>query len=402
MPGVAALSDDSTSIVDLGNGSVLIGVASYEDKQAGGLITVSTEKGGGESTFTRIEGGVGAIAVADIDGNGRLEAAVAPSPAPGRYPNAGPIRILRESGGSWQEDERLRINLPPGQFPNAMTFADLDGDARPELIVASEWGPVRIYTFDRGRMSDATDRWGIDEFTGLWQDVAVGDFNGDGRIDFVASNWGTNTPFQVAHDEPLVLVHGELAIPGLTDLIETERLPGSRELTAARSLPEIAAAMPFLLQQFSSFKEFADAPLARVLGDRAVLSKQTSARTLKSTVFLNEGDRFRPLPLPREAQMAPAFGVVVADFDGDGHEDMFIAQNFSPVRMGWDALDSGRGLVLRGDGQGNFRALTSTESGIRVSGDQRGAVVGDFDRDGYTDLAIGINGSAPQVFVNQR
>ena len=328
------------------------------------------------------------MAVADLNGDGQ------PEIVSGRH--AWSVTTGLNVTQLWEAD--FGSDPDDDGFP---AIADLDGDARPELIVACEWGPVRVFTFDRGRTSDATDRWGIDEFTGLWQDVAIGDFNGDGRIDFVASNWGTNTPFQVADDEPLVLVHGELAIPGLTDLIETERLPGSRELTAARSLPEIAAAMPFLLQQFSSFKEFADAPLVRVLGDRAVLSKQTSARTLESTVFLNEGDRFRPLTLPREAQMAPTFGVVVTDFDGDGHEDMFIAQNFSPVRMGLDALDAGRGLLLRGTGRGAFRTMATSESGIHVNGDQRGVVARDFDQDGRIDLAISVNGKPVTILRNQ-
>jgi hypothetical protein len=60
------------------------------------------------------------------------------------------------------------------------------------------------------------------------------------------------------------------------------------------------------------------------------LPKLTAA-TLDHTVFLNRGDRFEPRAMPREAQVAPAFGVNVADFDGDGHDDVFIAQNFFTV-----------------------------------------------------------------------
>ena len=37
---------------------------------------------------------------------------------------------------------------------------------------------------------------------------------------------------------------------------------------------------------------------------------------------------FEPVLLPPEAQFAPAFGVVVADFDGDGNEIFFSAKTF--------------------------------------------------------------------------
>ena len=44
-------------------------------------------------------------------------------------------------------------------------------------------------------------------------------------------------------------------------------------------------------------------------------------------VFLNRGDHFEARPLPLMAQLTPAFAPVVADFDGDGNEDIFLSQN---------------------------------------------------------------------------
>ena len=40
---------------------------------------------------------------------------------------------------------------------------------------------------------------------------------------------------------------------------------------------------------------------------------------------------FEARPLPAEAQLAPSFYAGVADFDGDGHEDLFLTQNFYPL-----------------------------------------------------------------------
>src|SRR6185503_10778294 len=107
-----------------------------------------------------------------------------------------------------------------------------------------------------------------------------------------------------------------------------------------------------------------------------------TASTLATTVFLNRKGRLEAIPLPAEAQFAPTFGVCVADFDGDGREDLFLAQNFFAFGVEDSRLDASRGLLLRGDGKGGFVAVPGQTSGIKVDGEQRGAAVADFDRDG--------------------
>jgi hypothetical protein len=123
--------------------------------------------------------------------------------------------------------------------------------------------------------------------------------------------------------------------------------------------------------------------------------------TLDQTVFLNRGDHFEAHALPLESQFAPAFAPVVADFDGDGNEDVFLSQNFSPTTVGNPRYDAGRGLLLLGDGKGGFVASSGTASGIKVYGDQRGAAAADYDRDGRVDLVVSQNGAETKLFHNQ-
>jgi hypothetical protein len=100
--------------------------------------------------------------------------------------------------------------------------------------------------------------------------------------------------------------------------------------------------------------------------------------------------------------MSPAFGLCVGDFDGDGREDLFIAQNFFAVQPETPRYDAGRGLLLAGDGSGGFRAVPGQESGIRVYGQQRGAAAADFDGDGRLDLALAQNGTETRLFHNKQ
>ena len=129
-------------------------------------------------------------------------------------------------------------------------------------------------------------------------------------------------------------------------------------------------------------------------------ARKAEAVMLASMVFLNRGDHFEAEPLPREAQWAPAFGVSVADFDGDGVEDLFLAQNFFALPAEASRLDAGRGLLLRGEGTGKLAPVSGQQSGIEVHGEQRGAAVADYDADGRVDLVVAQNGAATKLFRN--
>jgi len=65
------------------------------------------------------------------------------------------------------------------------------------------------------------------------------------------------------------------------------------------------------------------------------------------------------------------------------------------------AMDTGAGLVLRGDGRGGFQPLSVSRSGISVLGDQRGAAGADYDGDGRVDLAVSQNGGPTTLWHNR-
>ena len=116
-------------------------------------------------------------------------------------------------------------------------------------------------------------------------------------------------------------------------------------------------------------------------------------------MLLNDGDgRFEIRELPRAAQMAPAYGVVLSDFDADGMTDAVIGQNFFAAQpeTGW--LDGGLSVLLRGDGKGGFEAVEPTRSGIVIRSDVTSVTCADLNRDARPELVFTTNGGGAFIF----
>ncbi|HXI51784.1 MAG TPA: VCBS repeat-containing protein [Candidatus Saccharimonadales bacterium] len=381
---------------------LLVGSSNYEDASADAPAVLRFDLASRQVTGV-CTGGVsstGPLALGDLDLDGDLDLFVGGRVVPGRYPEPAPSRIFRWESGGFQLDTNNTAVLQGAGLVSGAVWSDLDGDGWPELILACEWGPVRVFQNRSGRLVETTAQLGLADFTGWWNSITTGDLDGDGRPDLVAGNWGWNGEETASRERPLPIFFGDFLDRGMVNLVESEWDPVSRDWAARRSLDALAGELPMLQEQFHSHLEFSQATLKTWLAPFQSRVRQLSVTTLASTVFLNRGDHFEPMPMPREAQWAPVFGVVVADFDGDGHEDVFLAQNFFATRPGTPRLDAGRGLLLRGEGNGKLHALGAAESGLEIYGEQRGAAAADFDGDGRTDLVVTQNGAATRLWRN--
>jgi hypothetical protein len=354
----------------------------------------------------------GPMAMADIDGDGDLDLFVGGRVAPNRYPEPASSALLNNDNGQLRFDaERSRPFERIGMVAAAV-YADLNEDGWPDLILACEAGPLRIFINEQGHLRawdpsidmaapDRTSRQKLSNLTGWWNSIAAGDFDGDGRLDLVAGNWGRNSSRERFLNRPIRLYFGSEPGEPAAQILEAHYDPLLDKYVPAQDWGKLSSVFPGLRERYSNYTAFAAADASQVLAAGLPKMQETEISFQDSVVLLNRDDHFEARPLPIQAQFAPVFGLAVGDLDADGNEDIFLVQNFHGVPDRETPLDAGGALWLRGNGRGDFAPAAESESGISIRGDGRGAALCDFDHDGRLDIVAGENGGLTRLFRNR-
>ena len=386
-----------------GSSTLFIGLSSYQEGVTNGVGRFEIN-GAGITPGEGLPSGsssVGPLSLADIDGDGDLDLFVGGRVIPGRFPQAADSHLFRNESGRFQPDKEGDLLLDPLGMASGAVFSDLDADGFPELLVATDWGGIHIFWNKKGKLSEDPLKPSLSKWRGCWNGITTGDFDGDGRLDILASNLGRNTKYQATIAGEARLFYTAVESGGGMALFEAYQDAESKKLYPLRDWKPMMAAFPFLIERFSSHQEYGSSSLAEMFREKLKSFGELRLNMLETTLFLNRGDHFESLPLPAEAQFAPAFGVNAGDLDGDGNEDIFLGQNFFGVELSIPRQDAGRGLWLRGDGAGRFTTVPGQESGILVYGEQRGTALCDYDGDGRVDIAVAQNSARTRLLHNR-
>jgi hypothetical protein len=153
-------------------------------------------------------------------------------------------------------------------------------------------------------------------------------------------------------------------------------------------------------KRYLEYAPFGQATMSQILTEEERnQALKLSANYLSSSYIENKGNgQFEVKPLPIMAQTAPIFGMLAQDVDGDGNLDAVLVGNEYGSDMVGGRMDAFDGLVLKGDGKGNFTPLTIGQSGFYVPGNAK-ALVSWPDVKGELKMAVTQNRGPLRVFA---
>lgn len=353
------------------------------------------------------------VRAADYDRDGDLDLFIAGRVDPWHYPRPVSSIILRND----TSPGKIKFTDVTGKIAGELlniglvcdaVFTDFDNDGWTDLLLAGEWMPVTMMKNINGSFRNITSSTGLAGITGWWNSIAPGDFDNDGDTDYIIGNLGENSYYKAGEQHPVSIYAGDFDNNGSYDAFTSMYLPASQEERTMKEFPvhgrdDAVKQMISMRSKFQNYRSYATAKMEQLLSTEQYSSSLVlRANCFSSSFCRNEGDgKFSLIPLPVEAQISVLNGMVADDFNGDGNLDIAINGNDWGTEVLTGRYDALNGLILKGDGNGNFSALPITESGIYIPGNGKG-LVSLRSKDMKYLLAAGQNRAPLKIFELKR
>ena len=345
----------------------------------------------------------GSVAAAsDFDGDGDMDLFVGGRSKPWNYGQSPQHAILRNDGSGKFTD--VTSELAPGLEDIGMitdaTWTDYTGDGNTDLIVVGEWMPITVFENREDSFVDVTIDNKLEKTSGMWQSIAAEDLDGNGSVDLIVGNFGTNSRMQARQDSPMSLLIKDFNDNGYTSGIVTIESDGKEK--PFEQLDELIQEFPQLPQNIDSYEDFAGRSVSELLGDDALSGTQRKQVTeLRSLAILNRGSNPPEIvPLPVDAQSFPVKSIRVINGDSSAKEILLVGNHYGVKPSYGGRQDAGYGLHLTYTADRGFSVKTHQESGFFVEGEARTIHPLKIGEEGEYYL-VGINNRPAKLFKRQ-
>jgi hypothetical protein len=297
-----------------------------------------------------------AVAAYDYDQDGDQDLFVGARLVPDVYGVPANGYLLNNDGmGNFKDVTR---EVAPEMLPLGMTTAarwlDVNQDGFIDLLLVGEWMPIKLFVQEQGKFVDRSTAYGLDKTDGWYHALEIGDFNKDGLVDFVAGNHGLNSRFKATTTEPVTMYVNDFDQNGTVEHVTTHFVQGKSYPIVLR--PDLIGQIPSLKKKYLHFRDYQGKGMEDIFTPEQLANALVlNAYALETAVWLNKGNgTFVRHILPVEAQFFPVYAIVVDDFTHDGASDILLSGNQYRAKPETGIYAAGYGLLVRGDGHGNF------------------------------------------------
>lgn len=323
-----------------------------------------------QTSFPTYKFSTGTAQAIDVTGDGKLDLFVGARLIPGKYPIIPESKLLINDGQGNFTDKTVDYLPNSGKLGliSSSELIDLNNDGRLDLILAGEFMPITVMINTENGFENQTTTYLNSELSGWWNTVSKADIDGDGDMDLIAGNFGLNSQFEANENKKLRLYAADFDQNGSIDPI-LECFVGDK-MYPYPSRDELLDQMASMRSRFTDYASYSKATMTDLFTVTELEKAQVlEANILESIVLENSGNGFQVKPLPRLAQSFPIFSILPIDLNQDGNMDLILGGNQTYTRIRIGLMDAGLGLVLIGDGKGNFEPLSPAESGLAIKGD---------------------------------
>ena len=309
----------------------------------------------------------------DYDNDGDNDLLITGRQIPGKYGFLATTFLLEnqlEKGTLLYKDVTSKVApdfINVGMITSAIC-EDFNGDGTTDIMLAGEWTAPLIY-FNENNTFKKSNQELLADLSGWWFSLTTSDFDKDGDLDIVAGNLGKNYKYKASLKAPFELHTSDFDANGSLDIVLSFHEDGKQIPLRGRECS--SNQMPSIKQKFKTYDAYGKALLEDVYG-KEKLSKalHLKVNTFSSMYLENDGKgHFIPHELPIESQFSTINAMVADDVDGDGNLDIIVAGNLYGSEVETPRADAGYGLLLKGNGKGNFQTVPSNKSGLYVRGD---------------------------------
>lgn len=305
----------------------------------------------------------------DFNDDGLLDLIIFARLVPASYPEGGRSFLLQNMGDKF-------IDVSETAFPELLTLnrvtgaclADMNFDGQGDVVVASEWEPIKCFARSGNRFDRMSLGSDIDTKRGLWKSILAADLNSDGRVDLLVGNQGENSWLKATKSEPIRLFFGDFDANGSLETIVTHYINGQEGLLHDRNT--LCEQMPGFRKKFHSYSDYAHNAMAKVLTKSTLANlRQYTVNFVSSCIIAHDGiDQFKVIDLPREIQSGPIYGWLV-DSLAPNSGNRILAVGGSDADYYQTPPSVGRmGYVLDRTGNLQYRFIDGVRSGFVCPG----------------------------------